>query len=759
MNINSKLLQWTLSLSTGLMSAQFAAAAKDVPVVQHAQDLQWNALLQKSQGTLSPELRSAFIGKARTAVLTQLKKQGKAIDSDLLKWVDSDADARDAVYGTVFPADPEILLNLNQLWLEQGADFTRQYKHLSLGAAVARRGIGVDSMSSFGKFGAMANLAEEAKAAGLSTHDYARKRDDEKFAQRIALKRPQTESDKKGYQAVKSYLKENSLSHRQAYEDKEQLAKLEVILKENGSQKKASHCLLHLLTVDGTRKERRTAYPKVSEYFKFLVKINELPASELPLEEGQRWPIFPTTTAPWPLVMPLSRTMPMDEAQFVWDKFLGNADKQAKRRVHNYGPYRKGEKSAVGKYDDLPWNWAAWPAVIKQGGICGTMSTIAMGTATSLGRPVLKAGQPKHSCIVSYSSAGNGQFIASVAQSATAGPDGTGTSWLFRDGAAWNLYGHNTNAVHHYGLALSMNAGLDSYMDSRIALHIYRSLDKLQREIQGRKLLYSALKKNPTNTEIWFTLAHEAPCAKDLLTVIDTAQQLLKNDFSTEITRRQAADEAIEGAEFEANKSRNVGKNVATYRSLLIRMIVKNALADPTDFDSAEQKLILDYLRAMASNDKEVELARDRFETSVDGFEVFMQEVADGINTVLATRNPGKSNKKNKKFQGDLEKRISQVNAVIPDRALREAWLLKLVQRFTADKAAEVNKKGKVKFTTTFAQLTSSLQDSYQQSPKNKAANKQLNALKEQLRSEVAAKHPAPETTDKKARKPSSPKS
>lgn len=707
-----------------LLPLQYGQAApKPVPQITHTVNPEILALLKSNDSQFTPELRTAFLAHAKKQVLEKLSSQGKSVDPKLLTWIDSDTQAADAVYGSVYPADPNILLNLHTLWSEIGPETKTTYKQLCLAAAVARRGVGVDSLASFGKWGHLYKLAREAKAAGKDPATVLAK-----SANKSNDLLPKSENDKVAYQAVASYLQAQELTPRQAFEDKEKLTEVAKILQRNNCTIKANKCLKGILIIDGKRPKERSATLSVSEYFKFLVKINKIPAPDLPLDEGQQWPIFPVTTAPWPLLMPLSHSIPQDEADYIWSKFLG---KQDGKRIHTYGPYRKGAAAQNPTYDSREWHWKAWPSLIKEGGVCGTMSTIAMWTYTTLGRPVLKAGQPGHSCLVTYNVTADGQFIGSVGQSVTAGPDGTGTSWLFQDGASWKCRGAGANAVHHYGLALSMNRGVDNYMKSRMALHVYRMMSTSQKRTLGRQLLNNCLQKNPYNTELWYTLAKDAESVDIILGTIQKSKKLIRSDAEAEAAQDGDASAAIEGA--EKNQGRNAqstAKTKATYLKLINEAIIANALAEPKKFDSSDQIKALEYLTQQTTPSKEIILAKDRFYLAVNGPQKLATLMQNDVSEFLTS--PPKGRKAIGRSQGLLKKRIAQLATIGMATKDYQLCLKSMIDDFPESKAS-YKKKGVKKLNPLFEECFKALYKSYSRKPRNHAGRKQLDQLKKSL--------------------------
>ncbi|NQZ59527.1 MAG: hypothetical protein HRT88_18915, partial [Lentisphaeraceae bacterium] len=574
--------------------------------------------------------------------------------------------------------------------------------------------------ANFKRWGATIKAAEAATQAGKDPAK-ALLKVTTKSAKTLTAMIPQSATDKRAYAAVAAWLKKNKLTSQQAFENKKLLAQTGALLKKNASEIKPNICLKGLLIIKGQRPSKRTLAPKVSTFLKFLVKIHQIPARKLNLEKGQRWPLFPTTTtAPWPILMPLACTMPLDEAQYIWEKFQG---KHGRQRLHTYGPYNVGEKKSILTLEESKWHWASWPSLIKVGGRCGTMSTVAMGCLTALGRPTLKAFQPGHSCLVTYNVTSNGKFTSSVSQGVTAGPDGTGAPWLFRDGSTWDCNNAGAKAVHHFGLALAMNSGLDSYMDSRIALHIYKTLPAELKTSHGIPLLISCLAKNLYNTELWYTLARDTRSFKLLIKLLTYIDRKLPKHAGAEVVKaRGDASAAISGAQEQTNRvTVSAANNIAAYRQLIERSILKNAFAEPTNFSVKDQQLALSFLKQYKDNSTDMQLAYDRFQTALTGPAVIQKQVLQQLQYLITNTAKGKHERRAmKSAERTFTFRLAQTALLIKDNKEVGQWLRSLMKSVPLSKAVLSNNKGEKRFSKLYEQILGSLRTSYLVKPRNK---------------------------------------
>jgi hypothetical protein len=221
-----------------------------------------------------------------------------------------------------------------------------------------------------------------------------------------------------------------------------------------------------------------------------------------------KWPLFPMAEAPWPLLMPLAHSIPLDEAQYIRDKFNGL---HGESRLHTYGPY-KGPAGVIPlELQPSPWHWKAWPDLIVHGGVCTTMCVIAIDTQNCLCIPSVHAAQPHHANLISFRIS-DGKWYASIEQAFAGGPNVTHAAWPFKEGAgvAPRLSKEAAaGAEYHLGLALGMNVGLRQYIDTRIAVNLYESLPAAEKSTLGVKLLTNAVKTNPFNPQPWYLLAQQ----------------------------------------------------------------------------------------------------------------------------------------------------------------------------------------------------------------------------------------------------------
>lgn len=106
------------------------------------------------------------------------------------------------------------------------------------------------------------------------------------------------------------------------------------------------------MSATGSRPSKRTDYPSVAEFVRYLDGILNKPRTDLKLEDNQKWPLFPVAETPWPLLMPLSKGWPLDEAKSIFEKYRGE---HGSRRLHLYGPYQNGLATVRPGLHDSAW--------------------------------------------------------------------------------------------------------------------------------------------------------------------------------------------------------------------------------------------------------------------------------------------------------------------------------------------------------------------------------------------------------------------
>lgn len=472
--------------------------------------------LRASDGLLTPEVRNSYLEWAEQSVLDQLKQGNSAAPEDILSEVRQDDTLRVAVFGSVFPPDPSILQNYAQLRTRLSPELAKKYRSLVVAVAVAKRMKGVEN-------------AEQAAAIG---RDYQ-----PGFWVDSSLQAPGSEPEKQFANAIADYLKRQRLSVTDVYENPAVQNELKADLSKqgirsdfiNGVGKSVwfGERLKYVMVLLGQRPGAREVKPDTVTWIKYLITRNEATPTSTPVVDGRpmAWPQFPIQGAPWPLLMPLAHPVPLSEADYIWEAFQGQ---HGPDRYHTYGPYRGDDGVIPDSLRPSKWFWDAWPDSIVHGGMCVPLSKATVDFYSSLGKPAMWAGQPGHANLITFQCL-NDTWTAEIEQAFAGGPDVTFAQWYFDEDhgtvpRARDLYDW-PGAEYQLGLAVGMNVSLTSYMDTRLASHIFRVLPPDDKRTVGVRLLRNAILTNPYNPAPWYRLAEQMPDGLQGLNIIEAAMK------------------------------------------------------------------------------------------------------------------------------------------------------------------------------------------------------------------------------------------
>jgi hypothetical protein len=407
------------------------------------------------------------------------------------------------MFGAIYPPDPSIVQNYAHLRQTLGPAFMQKYHSLVIGVAVTQRKKDPEENDP--------NDPDTVPDAGVEDQGP-----------------PENEALVNG---VAQFMKTNGVAALEIYQDANVRQKLADWLKDqkvdfpfppqDEPSKRLVNVLKQAMIKLGQRPAHRGPMPDEVAWLKYLATVYESkpakPEDRKDQKKGNKadkgidvmnWPLFPMEQAPWPLLMPLAHSIPLDEAHYIWDKFNGV---HGEERLHTYGPYKKEPAVIPLELEPSSWSWKAWPDLIVHGGVCTTMSVIAIDAQNSLCLPSVHAGQPHHANLISFRIS-DGKWYAAIEQAFAGGPEVTHAAWPFKEGAgvAPHLSKEaEAGAEYHLGLALAMNVGLRQYIDTRIAVNLYQSLPDAEKQVIGVKLLTQAVQTNPFNPEPWYLLAEQ----------------------------------------------------------------------------------------------------------------------------------------------------------------------------------------------------------------------------------------------------------
>ena len=454
---------------------------------------------------------------------------------------------RDAMFGSVFPPDPSILQNYAQLRAQLGEEVSAKYRALVVAAAVAKRIKGVESAAALKEVGRDYQIgfwtdeslwnpgSEPEKDLGVfhlgvfhlswfrskrtATLDRGFNRNEthpNDFIHRLTAFMTETQTP-----ASNLYVNVSLQEHLKAV-----LAQQGVsanFIAEVRKSVQFGERLKQAMVVLKQRPAARDPKPSTVAWLRHLIALNEARPASVPNQMA--WPLFPIDTAPWPLLLPLAHAVPLSEADYIWEAFQGE---HGDDRYHTYGPYRGDDDVMPDSLRPSRWFWDAWPDRIVHGGMCVPLSKGTVDLYSSLNKPAMWAGQAGHANLIVFQYV-NKTWTAEIEQAFAGGPDVTFAQWYFDEDPGTQIRYRDlyfwSGAEYQLGVAVGMNLGVKSYMDTRLAANIFKTMPAEDKPTMGVKLLRSTLAVNPFNPEIWYRLAEHNPDPMLGLTLVQAAQQ------------------------------------------------------------------------------------------------------------------------------------------------------------------------------------------------------------------------------------------
>jgi hypothetical protein len=273
-------------------------------------------MLERSDGKLTPEVRRAYLDWAEKTVLQELLQGKQTVPQDCLAEVRADATLRDAMFGAVFPPDPSILQNYAHLRADLGTGFVRPYRSLAIAVAVAKRIKGVEIRSDLTGAGEASPLP-----SGVS-RNFGRDYQPEFWVDE-SLQPVRSEAEKKMIGGIADFIKTSQIAAVELYQNPARQRQLVAFLSQRNvapaliAQTKQSvqfgEWLKNAMVLLGQRPAAREGKPDTANWVRHLASIYQATPSSTPTLEGavMSWPLFPIHKAPWPLLMPLARPVPL----------------------------------------------------------------------------------------------------------------------------------------------------------------------------------------------------------------------------------------------------------------------------------------------------------------------------------------------------------------------------------------------------------------------------------------------------------------
>ncbi|MFT5497252.1 MAG: hypothetical protein ACI9TH_002658 [Kiritimatiellia bacterium] len=505
---------------------------------------------EQKKYTYSPELRAAYLAYAKKSAMDQLDERGKPLPPEFLTWVDKDPSIAAGVYAA-HPKPEDVLLWLYSLRLDLGKAKFEQYRHLALAAALVSAKEGLEPDINIREPLKLVIPGDPRKPANTKAKDRTLDVNDHiinfltdntidavvpvgkieppelKYDDRgIAIPAPPSKQPGETKKVTRSLYAADVLASRELQQ------KFNAYMKERG-QKVYIDCgdkVVHWNSTDAVQGEQRK---KVEEAYRIFRAAYEakglLPAQRDPfpspaercaymirnhayifppeLREKRKWPRFPLD-APWPMLTMLAADrQPLREREERWIAFRDRGE------VHTYGEYigavaQQFSMQSARRLKPYAFSYTTVQMMLKDGGVCGTMGSIAARGGVSLGVPACQATQPGHCAYVFFQFDPKKQtYACKGGQYAGVGDEKTGpfTPWPFearfrrmnRTSGHEIEYHDRKPMIYHQAMAWGMNYDAKGFMDATIAHAVFQLLPDEQRKSDGIKLLESGLALNP----------------------------------------------------------------------------------------------------------------------------------------------------------------------------------------------------------------------------------------------------------------------
>lgn len=392
------------------------------------------AALEKSNYHFTTEVKSAYLAFAKAEAIRTLAKAGQSLPADFMAWVDSDSAVAATIYGIQRGCPAQALAALRSLELDLGAEEVLQ-KHTQLALAFAVVDAPFVDMATMGCRERGISLAPRAKKFELqippcplvkvNTHPVDRPLDlndhiinffegrtfteDKPVTQKVDGKKVHTTEkwthpleacDVIAHAALQKEFNAYMREHGQSVS----LDCGDGVLTRYSDRKPATHqkeitaafnMFLDAYKAKGLFPKAPDPEPTSSETVAYLLRNDAL---RFPSGDAHIWPRFPLT-APWPVMVDLANDrLPLREREFIWKRFRDD------NKVNNYGDYSGPIAQSVflqvRRLCPFDFGYGTFPMMLKDGGVCGTMSNIARRSDIALGIPACQAAQPMHSCLV-----------------------------------------------------------------------------------------------------------------------------------------------------------------------------------------------------------------------------------------------------------------------------------------------------------------------------------------------------------------------
>ena len=400
--------------------------------------------------------RDEYLDNARQELRAQYNsKYNETIPSDTYAWIVSHGFENSLLQAT--EVDPRIVKNVHEILAGLTEEVSEEYANMIFGIAMARRQYGVDTIH-------------------IAANRYSR----------FFIPTPPTDKDiqkeniqKEYAQMTQTFMTQNGWDVNQSVDHLDEIL---AYLNANGEHPKFSKDVTDAATYIQMIKKNnglikpRNSYASVIDYINFIAQIQKetippfVAKDKSALDSAN---IFPHD-APWPLLMPLAESRPLDEMEWIWNRFKDNTV-DASKRYRLYGNYRKPAESIAPYMARATHAKGSVEYINYVGGVCGTMSQIGRATLISLGVPSMGTGQPKHACITRYTTSKDHKYLTRLDQAITTLYNSTPDWSFFEDDSFRMLAPEVSYGEYQMGLSLAMNSPLQEYLDSRTLVRMAKS--------------------------------------------------------------------------------------------------------------------------------------------------------------------------------------------------------------------------------------------------------------------------------------------
>ena len=638
--------------------------------------------LGKNKGKINEVVINAYAKYAEKYIREYLELRGSRFSPAFEKWM-KDTGHQKEIFANFYPPDPSVATNADIL-INAVGEKAWKYDQLVIAFAVGRRQIGMGSfdLGKQGKFlSEYINAASASKGWGSPADLF------------IAGQPPINfygvnpgSVDYKAYNVVAAYLTNKNLTPKQAWVNKEDTIKN---LADQGISEKNLASLLqeHLYRTRQVRR-KRDAFPQPADFFLYLVsKYENINKIRDVNKRSVEWKGVPLDFTPWLAMLPLSETRPIRECEYVWDRYLG---KYGEPRIWFYGPYRRDddpEPPVLFSMDPSPdWSYDAYPSCIYVGGVCGTMSLIARDASIALGIPTPPAGQPGHGNLMTFHYNANGSILT-VDQSVDTLKVTTGPLYLRDTTTKRAGYGE-----YHVGLAASMNLNDNDWMDSRLAMNVYKmAKEKEAPEAVLEVTLKEVLRLNPFFTDAWYMLF--ARRGEDLKAAIACVEDINKaipegNSVSKLWQRKKSGGKM---GKTSRNYRDRLNNQAHEYTDTLSSALIELAMEKPLpNYTKREWEKVLDWMRNRAKKSiyPDMEQGYQIALAKTQGYAPIMKSVDKEFESLVreVTRK-SKTRRRAKKSPEDIMEQLTlEINAAVMVLPQEESvpWLRKMIDESPA---------------------------------------------------------------------------